>query len=83
MTVEVIVNPASDAAFVQAVRDLAPGERGDRAFEADLRKLYPLAVVRHGELSGAPVDRWYIYRDGRWAGDGLGFADVGEADEQP
>ncbi len=65
----VIANPADDAAFVETVRRLSRGERNDRAFERRLRARYPAARVRRGVLSGDESERWYVYRDGLWAGD--------------
>lgn len=70
MHAQVIANPSSDADFVRTVRELARHERSARVFEANLRARYPRATVRHGELSGRDGERWYVYRDGRWAGDG-------------
>jgi hypothetical protein len=75
VTPRLIINPADDGDFVAAVRDLVSGHRGWRSFEADLRTRYPEATVRASELSGQAGERWYVYRDGRWAGDGSGILD--------
>ena len=71
MPAQIVVNPANDAQFVRTVRELAGREHSRHAFEAKLRTRYPSAAVRHSELSGEAGERWYVYRDGRWAGDGM------------
>lgn len=62
-----IVNPATDASFA-ALAEFELGMDGhDRdAFEARLRRRYPLTVVHARELSGEPTTIWYVYRDGHW-----------------
>ncbi len=71
MRARVLVNPPSDAEFVRTVRLLSRRSRGYLAFEAELRVHYPRARVRHRLLCGVDGERWYVYRDGRWAGAGL------------
>jgi hypothetical protein len=73
MTPRLILNPADDADFVAAVRNLVAGHPGWRSLEAHLRTRYPEATVRTSELSGQAGERWYVYRDGHWAGDGSGI----------
>jgi hypothetical protein len=72
MNPALIVNPADDPDFVAAVRNLMSGQPGWKTFEARLRTRYPEATVRASELSGQAGERWYVYRDGHWAGDGSG-----------
>jgi hypothetical protein len=71
-----ICNPADDREFVSTATALARRERNVRAFEANLRTHYPNAAVRDGTLSAEQAERWYVYRDGRWAGDASHLADV-------
>ena len=66
-----ILNPRSDADFVQRVRDIE--DRGVRVPEdlaAPLRDRFPDIVVRPRELSSEPAVVWYVYRDGRWTSEG-------------
>lgn len=81
MRMQVIANPSSDGEFVRTVRELARRESSPRVFEANLRTRYPRATVRHGELSGRDGERWYVYRDGRWAGNGADPVGIAAEDE--
>jgi hypothetical protein len=71
-----VVNPVSDAAFVNLANEMiaeavpTPVELQDR-----LRNRYPRAVVRPRVLSGEPIEIWYVYREGYW----IRAEDVGEA----
>lgn len=63
--VTLVMNPVSDAGFVQRVRELREGHTTPASFQIALRAYYPDAVVRSRDLDGeAPT--WYVYRDGRW-----------------
>jgi hypothetical protein len=65
-----IVNPRSDARFVQLVARLtADGAPDPVDLQARLRADYPRAVVRRRELSSESTEMWYVYRDGRWSPD--------------
>ena len=65
-----ILNPRSDARFVEMVSELMSGEVGEPgALQAGLRAEFPHAVVRRRELSSESTDVWYVYRDGRWTPD--------------
>lgn len=75
-----VCNPADDREFVSTATPLAQGERSLRTFEANLRTRYPEATVHDGTLSADHADRWYVYREGRWAGDSSHLADVEVAD---
>jgi hypothetical protein len=62
-----ILNPADDEAFVtwaQAALGSVPAEPA--AFEQEVRRSYPAAVVHVRDLAGDPTVIWYVYRDGRW-----------------
>ena len=66
----VILNPRSDARFVEMVSELMSGEVVEpEALQAGLRADFPDAVVRRRELSSESTDVWYVYRDGRWTPD--------------
>lgn len=66
----VILNPRSDARFVELVSALMAGEVGEPAdLQAGLRAEFPDAVVRRRELSSESTEVWYVYRDGRWTPD--------------
>jgi len=62
-----VCNPADDGQFVSSATSLATNGTSISAFEIDLRALYPHAIVHEG-TSTADGQRWYAYRDGRWAG---------------
>jgi len=66
----VICVPSADGAFraavlavLEAQPRLAPEE-----LEAGVRLVYPDAVVRRRDLTAEPVEVWYAYRDGAYAG---------------
>jgi hypothetical protein len=62
-----VVNPVSDAAFVELANALiADGTSTPASLQSRLRDRYPRAVVRPRTLSGEPIEIWYVYRDGYW-----------------
>ena len=66
----VILNPRSDARFVDLVSELMADAVGEpERLQAGLRAEFPDAVVRRRELSSEPTDVWYVYRDGHWTPD--------------
>jgi hypothetical protein len=66
----VILNPRSDARFVELVAELMADAVGEPAdLQAGLRAVFPEAVVRRRELSSESTEVWYVYRDGRWTPD--------------
>jgi len=66
----VILNPRSDARFVELVSELMADAVGEPAeLQAGLRAEFPDAVVRRRELSSESTEVWYVYRDGRWTPD--------------
>ncbi len=69
-------NPADDDEFVGTVERLAATERDALSFEAGLRGGYPSASLDVSVLAGEQVERWYVYRDGHWAGDGTGLIEI-------
>jgi GH15 family glucan-1,4-alpha-glucosidase len=77
----IVANPADDPEFVATVRRLARENSSEAVFAAQLWTRYPGAVVHSGRLYAEPAERWYVYRDGRWAGDGSDFASA-TADER-
>jgi hypothetical protein len=62
-----IVNPIGDRAFAEEVRRQAVNVHDPRQLQAQLRRMYPDAVVRPRELSGERFVVWYVYRDGHWS----------------
>lgn len=66
-----ILNPRSDAEFVERVREVeGQGVRDPEDLAAPLRDRFPDIVVRPRELSSEPAVVWYVYRDGRWTSEG-------------
>lgn len=66
----VILNPRSDARFVELVSELMADAVGEPAdLQSGLRAVFPEAVVRRRELSSESTEVWYVYRDGRWTPD--------------
>ncbi len=66
----VILNPRSDARFVELVNRLMADAVGEPAdLQSGLRAEFPEAVVRRRELSSESTEVWYVYRDGRWTPD--------------
>jgi hypothetical protein len=65
-----IVNPRSDARFVQLVSEsMADGLAEPSQLQSRLRAAFPDAIVRRRELSSESTEMWYVYRDGRWTPD--------------
>ena len=63
----IIRNPASDREFERAIEGaLRAGVSGPAELEAQLRQLYPRALVRPRDLAEEPIHTWYVYREGRW-----------------
>jgi hypothetical protein len=66
----VILNPRTDARFVELVSELMADAVGEPdGFQRGLRSEYPDAVVRRRDLSSESTEVWYVYRDGRWTPD--------------
>jgi len=63
-----LVNPRTDASFVEYVRMQVDGLPDDDPFslERQLRRRHPAATVRVRGLSSEPATVWYVYRDGHW-----------------
>jgi hypothetical protein len=63
-----VVNPRTDASFVEFVRELVAGHSDDDpiALEGRLRERHPAATVRVRVLANEPSTVWYVYRDGHW-----------------
>lgn len=65
-----ILNPRSDARFVELVSELMADPVGEpEDLQVGLRAVFPEAVVRRRELSSESTEVWYVYRDGRWTPD--------------
>jgi hypothetical protein len=65
-----ILNPRSDARFVELVSKLMADAVGEpEGLQAGLRAEFLEAVVRRRELSSESTEVWYVYRDGRWTPD--------------
>ncbi|MEP7360616.1 MAG: hypothetical protein ABI744_03460 [Chloroflexota bacterium] len=58
------VNPSEDAVFASRVRELGDQINSPEALEDRLRPDYPQVRVVRGVTD--VVDRWYVYREGRW-----------------
>ena len=71
-----IINPPTDAAFVEACNsalasvELASGAASPDELRDLLRPMYPAVVVRPRELSDETIRVWYVYRDGHWVSSG-------------
>jgi hypothetical protein len=66
----VILNPRSDARFVELVSGLMADAVSEPAdLQVGLRAVFLDAVVRRRELSSESTEVWYVYRDGRWTPD--------------
>lgn len=63
-----VVNPRTDASFVEYVHEQVDGlPDGDPlSLERRLRERHPGATVHARLLSSEPTTVWYIYRDGHW-----------------
>lgn len=66
MPATLIVNPSSDASFVEAVEAVYRNAATIAELESLLRVRYPRATVRARQLSGETAQVWYVYRDGSW-----------------
>jgi len=66
-----VVFPWSDEVFSKFAHLLVDhGAFTPVEMQRRLRSAYPAATVHARELSGEPVEIWYVYRDGRWLPDG-------------
>ncbi len=63
-----VVNPRTDASFVEFVREQIDGlaDNDPLDLERRLRERHPEATVHVRVLSSEPATVWYVYRDGRW-----------------
>jgi hypothetical protein len=67
MQYRLVINPESDAEFVDYVHSRArPDSESTKALQALLRERYPRAVVSNGVSDPDGTRRWYVYREGRW-----------------
>lgn len=64
VTVRLITNPQSDSDFQERAEQLAEGVETPEELERLLRRNYARARVVPGVTD--IVERWYVYRDGRW-----------------
>ncbi|MEP7379380.1 MAG: hypothetical protein ABI725_07450 [Chloroflexota bacterium] len=58
------VNPPQDGVLASRVRDIGGQVESPEELEAMLRPDYPQVRVVRGVTD--IVDRWYVYREGRW-----------------
>ncbi len=56
--------PSDDAEFAGRVQEVASDATSPEQLEQQLRASYPDVRVVQGVTD--IVDRWYVYRDGRW-----------------
>lgn len=70
MDTELRVNPLADGEFRDHVRSLVEsiGDAAD-AVQTVLQERYPNATIQPRRSEKGRV--WYVYREGRWMGDGL------------
>jgi hypothetical protein len=63
-----VINPRTDASFVQFVQVQTDGLAADDplALQMRLRERYAGATVHARLLSSEPATVWYVYRDGHW-----------------
>lgn len=61
----IIANPPDDRLFADRVDQLAAAADTPETLEELVRHDYPEARVVRGVTD--VVERWYVYRDGRWA----------------
>ena len=67
MPASCLINPASDATFKQLAESYASnGAESPAELEERLRQSYPNARVIQGIPINSTLERWYVYRDGRW-----------------
>lgn len=64
MTVRLITNPVSDDEFQRRAQELAGRADTPEQLELMLREYFKRARVVRGVTD--IVERWYVYRDGRW-----------------
>jgi hypothetical protein len=64
VTVRLIVNPTNDAEFQRSASEFATQADTPEELERLLRQKYSRARVVSGVTD--IVERWYVYRDGRW-----------------
>ena len=60
----VSIIPSDDAVFASRVQEVAGEAMSPEELEEQLRASYPEVRVVRGVTD--IVDRWYVYRDGRW-----------------
>ena len=67
MPATILVNPGSDATFKRLAETHASnGVATPADLEERLRQSYPSARVIEGISGNTSLERWYVYRDGRW-----------------
>ena len=64
VTVRLIVNPTNDNDFQRSAQELAAHVDEPEELERLLRAQYSRARVVRGVTD--IMERWYVYRDGRW-----------------
>jgi hypothetical protein len=64
VTVRLIVNPTNDTEFQRKAHEFAANVETPDELEHLLREQYSRARVVTGVTD--IVERWYVYRDGRW-----------------
>lgn len=64
MTIRLVTNPSNDNEFQRRAHDLAERVATPEELERLLRERYSRARVVRGVTD--IVERWYVYRDGRW-----------------
>jgi len=64
VTVRLVINPTTDTEFERHAEELATRASEPDELERLLRSRYPRARVVSGVTD--IVERWYVYRDGRW-----------------
>jgi len=60
-----VINPAGDEAFARRARERLVHLAAPAELQAELRSMYPNAIVRSRGLAGES-ETWYVYRDGHW-----------------
>ncbi len=63
-----MINPPSDAGFVDAANDAVDRSGTPETLADALRPEYPSVSVRARDLSDETIVVWYVYRDGHWVG---------------
>lgn len=64
MAVRLVTNPTTDIDFQRRAQELAAKVETPEQLESLLHEEYVLARVVRGVTD--IVERWYVYRDGRW-----------------